>query len=99
MLQHSEQRNFIRMDIQCEMTYRYPDSPQIYVAVCKNLSGSGVLFTAAQAIEVGAALEIKLAPTNALTPPMKALVEVLRCRPATDGDGFDIAAEIKAITE
>ncbi|WP_174483180.1 PilZ domain-containing protein [methanotrophic endosymbiont of Bathymodiolus puteoserpentis (Logatchev)] len=96
MLDHSESRAFIRMDVSCEMTYKFPDSDQSFVGTCLNLSGSGVLFTTDQALKAGAALEVTISPENSLTPPMKAYVEVIRCKDVEPGV-YEVATEIKGI--
>jgi hypothetical protein len=96
MLDHAESRTFIRMDVSCEMTYKFPDSDQSYVGTCLNLSGSGVLFTADRVLEAGAALEVTISPENSLTPPMKAYVEVIRCKDIEPGL-YEVATEIKGI--
>ncbi|SHE22076.1 hypothetical protein BPUTEOMOX_641 [methanotrophic endosymbiont of Bathymodiolus puteoserpentis (Logatchev)] len=84
------------MDVSCEMTYKFPDSDQSFVGTCLNLSGSGVLFTTDQALKAGAALEVTISPENSLTPPMKAYVEVIRCKDVEPGV-YEVATEIKGI--
>jgi len=96
MLDHTESRTFIRMDVSCEMIYKFPDSEQSFVGTCLNLSGSGVLFAADQVLEAGAALEVTIAPENSLTPPMIAYVEVIRCKGLEPGL-YEVATEIKGI--
>ncbi len=95
MLEPGERRQFIRMQTQCKMTYRFPHSTEMFTATCHNLSGAGVMFTTDRPIEPGRALEIRISPANNVTPPLEALVEVLRVE---DNDGeYEIAAEIKGI--
>ena len=98
MLDHSESRQFIRMDVSCELTYKFPDSEQLFIGQCLNLSGSGVLFTSENLVKTGAALELTIAPNNSLTPPMKAYVEVIRAKEVQPGL-YEIASEIKGIKE
>lgn len=98
MLDHSESRQFIRMDVSCEITYKFPDSDELYVGECSNISGSGVLFRADRSVEGGMALEITIAPNNTLTPPMKAYVEVIRAKEVEPGV-YEIATEIKGIKD
>ncbi len=95
MLEHEERRRFIRMQTQCKMTFRFPQSDEEYSATCRNLSGAGVMFTADRPVEPGRALEIRIEPVNAVTPPLEAFVEVLRVE-ERDGE-YAIAAEIKGI--
>ena len=98
MLDHSESRQFIRMDVSCEITYKFPDSGELYVGECLNISGSGILFKSPRSIEGGVALEITISPDNVLTPPMKAYVEVIRSKEIEPGM-YEVATEIKGIKE
>ena len=98
MLDHAESRQFIRMDVFCEITYKYPDSDQLYIGECLNISGAGILFRAEKLLEIGTALEVTIAPKNALTPPMKAYVEVTRSKEVEPGV-FEVGTEIKGLKE
>ena len=44
MLEQGEKRTYIRMETNCKMTYKFPESEQIHEATCINLSGAGILF-------------------------------------------------------
>jgi hypothetical protein len=90
-----EKRRFIRMSLNCDLVYRMPDSMRHVKGICKNLSNSGILFTAFRSIDPGVVLEIELASIDEIvSPPMKALVEVVSSRFVTTGT-YDVAAEIK----
>jgi hypothetical protein len=83
------------MNLNCELVYRLPDSARLVKGICKNLSNSGILFTAFRSIDTGVVLEIELASMDEIvSPPMKALVEVVSSRFVTTGT-YDVAAEIK----
>ncbi len=95
MVDRDERRQFIRMQTQCKMTFRFPRSSEMFSADCHNLSGAGVMFTTEHPIDPGMALEIRICPDNHVTLPLEALVEVLRVE---DKHGeYEIAAEIKGI--
>lgn len=96
MPEYEEKRNFVRMDSNCKMTYKFVDSDQQHDATCINLSGAGILFKVDEEIEPGKALEIVLTPENKLTPPLNAFVEVVRASVASNGI-YEIAASIKGI--
>jgi len=96
VLEYDEKRNYIRMDIDCDMTFRATDSDQFYQGHCTSLSGSGVAFVAEEMFEVGKGLEINIVPKSSVTPPMTAYVEVVRSRPLESGQ-YEIAAMIKSI--
>ena len=95
MLKTSDQRKYRRIDTDCPLHYQAVDGSSTHEGRCINLSGNGLLFHGPVAVEAGRALEVSVLPDNRLTPPLNAFVEVSRCSP--DGDGFEIAATIKAI--
>ncbi len=96
MMDHKERRRFMRMETECKMTYRLPQSDEVYSGVCHNLSGAGLLFSTDRPLEPGKALEINICPASNVTPPLEAFVEVLRVEEKTQGN-YEVAAEIKAI--
>ena len=96
MLEYDEKRNYIRMNVDCELTYKLADSNELHTGTCTSISGSGVSFIADRAFEPGKALEVNIMPKNAVTPPMTAFIEVVRTTQQDDG-GYEIAASIKSI--
>ncbi len=96
MLTNDEKRDYIRMDVDCEITYKLANTDDIKTGRCTTLSGAGVSFIADQAFEPGLAMEISIIPQNALTPPMTAFIEVVR-NSKRDGNQYEIAASIKSI--
>lgn len=96
MLEYDEKRNYIRMIVDCDITYKLASSDQVYNGRCKTLSGAGISFVSSEKIEPGKGLEIKVIPENKVTPPMTAYIEVVRNSPLENGE-FEIAATIKNI--
>ena len=96
MLEYDEKRNYIRMNVDCGLTYRLVDSEEFHTANCTSISGSGVSFLAEHSFEPGKALEVNIIPKNAITPPMTAFVEVVRSSKQEDGR-YEIAAAIRSI--
>lgn len=96
MLTHDEKRNYIRMNVDCDISYRPADSQQIKMGKCITLSGAGVSFVTDTPFEVGVAMEISITPKSTITPPMTAYIEVVRCE-KLDDDQFEIAATIQSI--
>ena len=96
MLEYDEKRNYIRMNVDCELTYRLADSNELQRGNCTSISGSGVSFLADRSFEPGRAMEVNITPKNAITPPMTAFVEVVRTSKQDDGR-YEIAAAIKSI--
>ncbi|MDD2759330.1 MAG: PilZ domain-containing protein [Methylomonas sp.] len=96
MLTHDERRDYIRMDVNCDITYKLADSTDLKTGVCTTLSGAGISFIADQAFEPGLAMEVSIIPKTSITPPMTAYIEVVRCT-ARDAQDYEIAATIKSI--
>lgn len=96
MLDYDEKRNYIRMEINCEVTYRLANSDELHRGHCSSISGAGISFTSSQAFEAGKAMEINVIPKNAITPPMTAFIEVVRSTEQDDGS-YEVAAAIKSI--
>jgi hypothetical protein len=96
MLKHDEKRDFIRMDVDCDITYRPADGSVVKTGRCTNLSGAGISFIADQCFDVGLAMEVSILPKTNITPPMTAFIEVVR-NVKLDDDVYEIAATIKSI--
>lgn len=95
-MQYEEKRAFMRINVDCDMTYRLIDGHQFENARCTSLSGAGVSFIAQQHCDEGKAIEISITPQNSLTPSLTAFVEVIRVC-AKDAGNYEIAATIKSI--
>lgn len=96
MLGYDEKRNYIRMEIDCDVTYRLADSDELHHGHCSSISGAGVSFIANRFFDPGKAMEINVIPQNSLTPPMTAFIEVIRSTQQDDGS-YEVAATIKSI--
>ena len=95
MVRYAEKRDFLRMPIDCELSFTVAGSDERLQGNVINLSSKGILFTSSQGFDPGARLDILLTPSNAQTPPMEARVVVSR---VTDNDAvFEIACEIEEI--
>ena len=92
MSDYAEKRGFVRMPIDCELSFSPLDDAQTYQGKVLNLSNGGILFTAAQSFDIGTRLEIELTPANSVTPPMQARITVTRVE-ASDSS-FEIAGKI-----
>lgn len=96
MLEYDEKRNYIRMEVDCDILYKLMDSNEEFKGVCTTISGSGVSFITDQNFEPGIAMEIKILPKSATTPPMNAFIEVVRSM-QQEANKYEIAATIKSI--
>ena len=96
MLEYDEKRNYIRMEIDCDISYKLADSEDVFYGRCSTLSGAGVAFITEQFFEPGKAMEINIMPKSSVTPPMTAFIEIVRTT-KRDDDLYEIAASIKSI--
>jgi PilZ domain len=96
MITHDEKRDYIRMDVDCAVTYKPANAAGAKQGRCCNISGAGVSFLADEPFEPGLAMEVSVLPKSSITPPMTAYVEVVRCAKQDDGQ-YEIAATIKSI--
>ena len=81
--EHSEKRDYIRMEVDCDVVYRTEDGSAERQGRGKNLSATGVLFESEENYPTGTRLVLKVLPRNTLTPPLEMTVEVVR----VDGAG------------
>ncbi|AEG01557.1 PilZ domain-containing protein [Methylomonas methanica] len=96
MLAHDEKRDYIRMEVDCDITYKPANSQDSKTGRCTTLSGAGVSFLADQPFDAGLAMEVSIIPKTSITPPMTAFIEVVRSVKRDDNQ-YEIAASIKSI--
>ena len=95
MIDYAEKRDFLRMPIDCELSFSQAGSSKQYQGSVINLSSKGILFTSTEKFDEGTALDITLTPSNSATPPMEAAGIVTR---VSDNDVlFEIACTIGEI--
>ena len=95
MIDYAEKRDFLRMPIDCEMSFSEVGSSKQFSGSVINLSSKGILFTSNEGFDTGTVLNITLTPSSADTPPMEATAVVTR---VTDNEVlFEIACEIKLV--
>ena len=91
-----ENRFYPRMKTNCAMSFKRIACGTQTHALCLDISSLGILFEASEAVEVGRALEIRTFPTDRVTPPITALVEIIRCTKSKEGH-YRIVGVIKGI--
>lgn len=95
MADHEEKRDFMRMPIDCVLSFTQSGKSKSYDGNVVNLSSKGILFTSETEFKEGESLDILLTPSNSLTPPMEATATVSRV--TNTGEVFEIACEIADI--
>lgn len=102
--EYDEKRDFIRIDIDCEIMFKAASSEKNEsepesIGQVANLSGRGLMFISSDEIEKDKMLEINIKPSNILTPSLHANVKVVRVIKQRHADGYEIGAVIKDIYE
>ncbi len=93
MIDYAEKRDFLRMPIDCQLSFTAAGSSLQQAGKVINLSSKGILFTTDERLAQGDRLEILLTPYSPETPPLEASVVVSR---VTDNDAvFEVACEIE----
>ena len=92
--QHDEKRSYIRMALDCPVHCTDLDSGRSFDARAQDLSGAGLGFVLERALSPGTRLEVRIEPGTPVTPPLHAVVEVVRVAPA-DPAGYRIGTAIR----
>ena len=96
-INYTEKRNFIRIPINHEMTYKVDGSSYLEQGVCLNLSADGVLFSASQHFNPGTIIDINITPKQSVVTPLDAMVEVVRVTDNEINDKYSVAGIIKVM--
>ncbi len=92
MQDYSEKRDFYRMSVDCAARYRQVDGELNGNAIVKDLSSGGMLLWTDGAVTPGAQLNIEVLPGKNITPPLHAVVSVIRCDPIEGENGVSHSA-------
>lgn len=95
MRDYSEKRDYIRMTIDCKVSYKEIGSNEYKTGDSKNLSGKGLLFSTDREIKIGTLLDIDVTSANDITPPLAAIVEVVRIEMMEPDMRYEIGCLIK----
>jgi hypothetical protein len=93
---YNEKRDFIRMRINSQVAIQHKGNE--YLAICKDLSGAGMLIETEQAFVIGDQLGVKIEPNGDNHLPFSATAEVQRVEAGTDGK-LTVGLAIKEIQE
>lgn len=93
-IDYDEKRDFIRMAADHPMQFSEIGSSDSQDAICKNLSATGILFTAEAEIPAGTRLAVNIIPQYSVVNPFEAEVEVLRSEPGETSGQFNVAGKI-----
>lgn len=90
---YNEKRNFIRMKIDTPADVVIESQGQKIEAVCRDLSGGGMLIESPQSLDMGLELQVQLASAHLDSPMLKARVVVARVQENRNGN-FTLGLEI-----
>ena len=90
-----EKRDFLRMPIDCSLSYTVAEDDRQYRGKVINLSSKGILFTSKQKLETGTTVNLLLTPSQTDTPPMHALAEVARV--TSNRVQYEVACAIRKV--
>ena len=88
-----EKRDFLRMTVDCKVSFTEVDSGASSEGRALNLSGRGVLFRSDSELKLGSKLELNVIPEGTSAPPLNAVVEVVRVEVLEPGN-YEIGAMI-----
>jgi len=95
----SEKRRFPRIKVHCAVSFRPEGGQGGREGICLEISGNGILFRAPEPLAPGTRLEVSVRPLNDITPPLDALVEVVRADPDDLQGQYRIATEIRRVLD
>ena len=84
------------MNAECDMEFTHPSTGSKGAAHSINISAAGILFRTRDKLTQGSSLEIMVKPVNPITPPLNALIEIIRVIPV-ENDEYEVAATIEGI--
>ena len=95
MISTKEQRHFLRLLINqdIQITILGEETERSLVALCRDLSASGVAIEADEPLEVGTLLRLRIESASEALPGLASTVKVVRCVRESD-DCYLIGAEI-----
>jgi len=91
---HDDRRNFMRMDINCNIHYAAEGGTPDKCAQLRNLSACGLQFICEEDFAAGQRLEVLVEPPGEITPPLRGLATVLRSKPLEEG-GYAVACNLR----
>jgi len=94
---YAEKRDFIRMSMDCPVTYQLLESSNQKTGTCINLSAKGILFHCDDPFPLGTLLKVGVSPRLAISPPFSAIVKVVRSKKHDSQDGHLLAGAIQEI--
>lgn len=93
---YSEKRDFMRMAVECPMTFSIQGESAVYSATARDLSASGLLILCQHEVDEGSLLVVSVKPEQSIVPPLQALCEVMRVSSSAPGQ-YELGVKINEI--
>ena len=93
----SEKRSFIRMSVNCPVTYSDTDGLRKRIGTCVDLSAKGIAFQCDESFPLGAKLKVNVEPKLSISPPFSAVVKVIRVESEKTHGTYKLAGLIEEI--
>jgi hypothetical protein len=93
-----EKRDFIRMAVECPMTFCIQGESEIHHGTAKDLSSSGMSIVCRKEVAEGAVVEVNIQPEKTIVPPLQATCEVVRVS-NTGPEEFELGLKITAFKQ
>ena len=98
MTDFTEKRDYLRIQVNCDLHFKQKYSEKIHIGHCTSLSSGGVSFISKQKLFIGEKLEASVHPQNQMTPTIIGLIEVVRVDEEESGD-FQIGAIMQVLVD
>jgi len=95
--QYTEKRNYMRLTMDCPVSYQVVNTSNRRMGTCRNLSADGILFECDEKYPIGTRIKVNVSPTLSLSPPFSAVVKVVRVSADDEGDSYQLAGTLEDI--
>ena len=96
MPKNFEKRDNVRIDCDCNISYKLAGSEENRQGRCISIGGAGITFVASEHFDSGKAVVVKFTEKNVSIPDITVFIEVIGVT-KLDNNSFRIAAVIKSI--
>lgn len=94
---NTEKRDYMRMALDCPVSYSDLEGLRTRQGHCINLSAKGIAFEAAESFPLGAELTVSLIPKLSMTPPFSAKIKIVRAERNSIKHNYTLAGMIEEV--
>ncbi|MDH5572091.1 MAG: PilZ domain-containing protein [Gammaproteobacteria bacterium] len=96
---YDEKRDFIRINVESDMSLRVDGKTEMETAKVTNLSGRGMMFITDSVLKLESIVEVKINPEKAITPPLHAMVRIVRVNKQRNSNSYEVGGVIQEIMD